>query len=266
MGANGLHVCNAGNRKPKPLAAFVVLALAAGQAFNPEVKWEGLLCYIIVPDGKDKGEKRYLGKALEKYRFALGCGCKGRHCFYETLNNFCDRKDRLCRYCTLATGLWDAAAKDSIPECERTFMSMLQSIGLDRSVACQANLPYWHGRIDFYHMPSKTAMQLDGSSHFTWTHHRTAYHQLRMDLKCCRAAWKKGGRLLRVHSDHGMMQLVVVEAIKVPYNRYVMVTREYESVTVTWAGITETYTDWLLSVLPGAKCCIHTPSNCVLFY
>lgn len=259
-------MCNAGNRKPYPLAAYVILALAAGQAFNPEVQQENLHHYIIVSDAKGKDRKQYLGKALEEWRFALGCGCVGGHLFYETLNNFCNRKDTLCRYCTLATGLWDAADKAHIPECEIKFMLMLQSMGLDTVVACQADLPYWHGRIDFYHLPSKTAMQLDGSSHFSRTHHRAPYQQLQMDLKCCRAAWMKGARLLRVHGDHGMIQLVVNEAIYLSYSRFVMVTRKYESVTVTWGGISRKYTDWLHSMLPGAKCCIHTPSNCVLFF
>lgn len=210
--------------------------------------------------------KQYLGRSLEGHRFALGCDCGQGHCFYETLNNFSSRKEHLCRFCSLATGMWEAAGKDAIPECEQAFMAALQQLGVDWAVACQADLPYWHGRIDFYHIPSRTAMQVDGSSHFKVAHHRTSQHQLQMDLRCCRAAWLKGARLFRVHGDHGNMNTAALTAIQLPYSRFVMVTAVYASITVTWSGTSRSYVDWLQCVLPGAKCCVLAPSNCILFY
>lgn len=245
---------------------FVITALTIGAIFNPIVYKEGKYHYILVPDPADGFRKQYLGKSLEHWRFALGCDCDKGHCFCETLHNFTKREDRLCKFCSSTNGMWEAAGKEPMPECEKVFMAVLQQLGLDIQVACQADLPYWHGRIDFYHMPSRTAMQVDGSSHFSRTHHRTPHLQLHMDLRCCRSAWMHGGRLLRIHGDHGMMQVAAIEAIQFPYDRFVMLTRQYEHVSVTWKGISKTYVDWLQSMLLGAKRCIHAPSNCILFY
>lgn len=258
-------MCIVGNRKPTPLEALVITALAIGWQFNPTIHEEGQYHYIMVSDGGSEPRKLYLGKALEGRRFALGCDCNKGHCFYETLHNFTKREQYMCRFCSLANGMWEAADREPMPECEQAFMAMLQQAGVDWAVACRADLPYWHGRIDFYHMPSKTAMQVDGSSHFERAHQRTPYEQLQQDLKCCRAAWMKGGRLLRVHGDHGYMNTAALSAVALPYSRFVMVTRAYESITVTWSGISRSYADWLECVLPGAKRCVHPPSNCILY-
>lgn len=243
----------------------MITALTIGWQVNPTLHKEGSHYYIIIPDGGKHPKKQYLGKALEGWRFAPGCDCGHGHCFYETLHNFTKRQERLCRFCSLPTGLWDAAGKDPIPECERAFMQELQAAGLDKEVACQADLPYWHGRVDFYHMPSRTAIQIDGKSHFIQAHHRTAQHQLQMDIKCCRAAWMGGGRLLRLPGDNGVKGTIAAAAIELSHSRFVMVSREYKHITVAWKGISKSYADWLLSALPGAKQCIHTPTNCIVF-
>lgn len=233
----------AGGRRPNPLEAVVVAALTIGMMFNPIIYVEGMHHFIMVPDEKNEYRKQYLGSSLEGHRFALGCECAQGHCFYETLNNFSDRGDKLCRFCSTANGMWEAANKEAIPECELQFMAMLQSARIDQQVACQANLGFWPGRIDFYHMPSKTAMQVDGNSHFTVAHHKHPHDQLINDLRCCRKAWLGRGRLLRVHGDHGNMKTTALAAIQLPYSRFVMVTRVYETIPITWIGITRSYVD-----------------------
>lgn len=241
-------------------------ALAAGRMFNPGITEEGAHCYIMVLARGNEVRKQYLGKSLQHYRFALGCGCEAGHCYYETLHNFTSRQDMLCKYCSTATGLWEAANKKLVSEAERSLMVTMQKLGIDRQVACEVDLPWWHGRLDFYHMPTGTAIQVDGSGHFKGTYHMLHRHQLQLDLKCCRAAWLAQGRLLRLHHDYGMSPAAVLAAIDMPCARFVMVTRQYEQVAVKWSGITKTYTDWLSSVLVGAQCYFHCATHCFVFY
>ena len=220
----------------------------------------------MVPASGNELKKQYLGKALEQHMFALGCDCDGGHCFYETLHNFTQRSDRLCKFCSPATGMWDAANKKKVSEAELSMQLAIKDLGLDTQVACEVNLPWWHGRLDYYHMPTHTAMQVDGSGHFKGTYHMLHGHQLQLDLKCCRAAWMAGGRLLRVHHESSMMARDVQAAIHMPYARFVMVSRQYASVPVTWADITKSFTHWLSSVLVGAKCCIDPTTNCMVYH
>lgn len=113
-------------------------------------------------------------------------------------------------------------------------------------------------------------MQVDGSGHFKDTHHMQEGHQLQLDLKCCRAAWMACGRLLRVHHESGLMCRVVMAAVCTPHTIFVMVSSQYTSVAVAWAGITKSYTDWLLSateysVLVGSKCYFHSATDCIIY-
>ena len=54
-------------------------------------------------------------------------------------------------------------------------------------------------------------------------------------------------------------------AVYMPHTRFVMVSRQYTSVAVTWGGITKSYTDWLLSVLVGSKRYFHTATGCIIY-
>jgi len=50
------------------------------------------------------------------------------------LHNFCKREEKLCRFCSSASGMWEAAAKDPIPECEKNIMAVMQELDIDRQV------------------------------------------------------------------------------------------------------------------------------------
>ena len=128
---------NAGNRKPKPLDATVVAALSRGQSFNPIIHEEGVHHYILVPAAGIGHRKQYLGKALEGHRFALGCDCDEGHCFYETLHNFTHRRDRLCKFCSSITGMWEAADKKKISEPENQLMARMKDIAVDTLKTCR---------------------------------------------------------------------------------------------------------------------------------
>ena len=256
----------AGNRKPQPLDAAVVEALRVGQVYNPVQYQEGVHYYILVPEADGGHRKQYLGKALEGHRFALGCDCEEEHCFYETLHNFTNRQDRLCKFCSSITGMWEAANKKKVSEAENKLMAMMRELAVDRQVACEVALPWWHGRIDFYHMPSKTAVQVDGSGHFEGTHHMMPSQQLQADLQCCRAAWMARGRLLRVHHRSARVMRALLDALSLPHARFVMVSMQYTTVSVTWKGMTKSYTDWLECVLVGSKCYFDKVTNCAIYY
>lgn len=232
----------------------VQIALIKGHPFNTGIYKEGEHFYILVPNTNNTYTRQYLGKSLCRYRFALGCDCQAGHCFYETLHNFTNRQDKLCRFCSSATGMWEAAGKEPIPECKKNIMLIMQELNIDSQVACQADLPWWHGRVDFYHLTTGTTIQVDGRSHFSETHHRVPPPQLQMDLKCCEAAWMAGSKLVRLHHEDATMQSAVIAALGLPYSRFVMVSKKYESITVSWGGISKSYTNWLERVLVGCKC------------
>jgi hypothetical protein len=166
----------------------------------------------------------------------------------------------------MVEGLPAAGGASSVPQCEKDFMAALQQQGIDTAVACQVNLRYWSGRIDFYHIPTRTAMQVDGSSHFAPAFYSDPCNQLMLDLRCCRAAWFTRNRLLRVHYTHAQYATAAVEAISLVYGSFVMVSAEYKDVQVTIGGITKSYVDWLKCMLWGSKWYLHSAANCMVFY
>lgn len=238
----------------------------ACQCYNVDVKAEGLHHYIDTTDAKGKPKKQYLGKSLETWRFALSCGCSQGHCYYETLNNFTARKHRDCRFCSIATESSGVRHAAGVPRSEKDLMLALLEQGLDKAVACQVGLPFWPGRIDLYHLPTKTAMQADGSSHFVQTYHAKPFEKLQLSLQCCIDAWNAQTRLLRVHYQHSQLAAVAVEATQLYHTRFIMVTKEYDSVPVTWDGVTKNYVEWLQCKLPGAKWYLHPAVACTVFH
>jgi hypothetical protein len=145
-------------------------------------------------------------------------------------------------------------------------MQALQSAKLDHTTACQVDLPFWRGRVDFYHIPSGTAMQADGNSHFRSMHHRAPHIQLLNDIECCRKAWKKGWRLLRVHHSYARCGEAMIIATQLPHVRFVMLAGCYEKVVVWYNGQHISYLDLLKSMLRKAKYFKMAIPGCVIFY
>jgi hypothetical protein len=177
------------------LGEFLRQAVCARPELNPQLFQEGSHIYIIIEEGKQV----YLSNSLERQHFALGCRCQQGHVRYATLHSINAEGDLFCQWCECGEDTWQGSGKDKVSEAELDAMQALQSAQLDHTTACQVLLPFWKGRVDFYHMPSKTAMQHDGSSHFKHMHHRAPHIQLLNDIRCCRRAWRCGHRLLRVH-------------------------------------------------------------------
>ena len=218
--------------------------------------------YYIEPQ---QGRKLWLSNTLEGHRFALKCRCHQQHIRYCTLKSVRQPDDLCCQFCEHDTDWWKAAQKGVVPQCEIDAMQAIVQAGVDSSTACQVNLPFWHGRIDFYHVPSKTVIQIDGSSHFYGMHHRTKNEQLMMDIKCCREAWLQGVRLLRVHYRHGDMAEVIKAAIELPDASFVMLTMQYEDVHLWCDGEQHMCVAWIASQLDRANSKVYTSAKCILF-
>lgn len=66
-------------------------------------------------------------------------------------------------------------------------------------VVCQWCPPWWDGRVDFYHYPTETIIQVDGPPHFEGLRKQQPCMLLLNDLECCCKVWEQQGRILRIH-------------------------------------------------------------------
>jgi hypothetical protein len=161
---------------------------------------------------------------------------------------------------------WEGSGKDPVSAAEKEAMQALQSARLDHTTACQVVLPFWPGRLDFYHITSETAMQADGSSHFVYMHHRAPQLQLLSDIECCRRAWSEGVRLLRVHHEYARSTEAMIVATQLPHARFVMLTGGYERVRVWYNGRHHSYIKLLKRSLGRVRYLQMGLPGCVIFY
>jgi len=211
------------------------------------------------------GQKVWLSSSMEGQKFALRCRCKQQHVRYCTLNCVRQPDDLSCQYCEHDSDWWRAANKGLVPECEKDAMRALMQATLDSATACQVNLPFWHGRVDFYHIPSRTVIQVDGSSHFYGMHQRTKSQQLMKDIECCKSAWLSGVRLLRVHHRQGDMAAAITAAVELPDASFVMLTMEYEHVHLWCGGEQHDCVAWIACTLNRARTTFQSPVKYILF-
>lgn len=251
----------AGNRRGK-LSDFLAQAITARRELNPQLYEDGKYIYIVTEGGK----QQYLSNSMEGERFAVACRCGNDHVRFITLHSITAECDLFCQWCECGLESWKGSNKDPVSEAEQEVMQALRRAGLDHTTACQVVLPKWTGRLDFYHIPSETAMQADGSSHFECMHHRAPQQQLLRDIKCCEWAWKERRRLLRVHHKYANSQEAMIVATQLPYARFVMLTGCYKSVTVWCHRRHVSYIDLLKRRLKGAKYLELGVPGCVVFY
>lgn len=214
------------------------------------------------------GKKRWLSNTMEGYRFALACTCEEGHVRYATLKSIKSVQDLCCWYCqpqTQATTRGKHKLHINVTKCERQAMDALQSARLDRGTAFQVLLPFWQGRVDFYHISSRTVIQVDGCSHFTGTFYNTTCQQLLMDVRCCCEAWKTGVRMLRVHHMCADYAAAMLTAVLQQYESFVMLTPEYAQVQVCCRGQDQSFVQWVQHRLPSAHMITDTSTGCFLF-
>ena len=241
---------------------FLKQAVTARPELNPELFEDGPYIYMLT----DEGNKKYLSNSMEGERFVLECRCGQYHVRFGTLHSISASYDLFCQWCECESESWEGTGKDPVSQAEKDAMQALQHAGLDHTTACQVVLPFWPGRLDFYHIPSQTAMQADGSSHFESMYHRAPHHQLLNDIECCKRAWRKGGRLLRVHHKYAQCEVAMIVATQLPYDSFVMLAGEYHRVVVWYDGDHINYIDLLRSKLRGAQCRQLGVPGCVVFF
>lgn len=212
-----------------------------------------------------EGQRVYLSDSMEGVRFALECRCGKPHVRFATLHSITAPHDLFCQWCECEQDSWKGRNKDMVSEDEKAAMQALQSAGLDHTTACQARLPFWSGRVDFYHITSKTVIQADGSSHFTRMHERTPQAQLLMDIECCARAWEEGVRILRVHHNYGKAEEAMIVANQLPYPKFVMLAGDYTGAVIWHEGKHVSYVDMLSVRLGSTKCNVLGLAGCLIF-
>lgn len=243
------------------VSSFLLQAIKARPELNPQLFEEGKYTFIVTADGK----KKYLSNTMERERFALQCRCNNWHVRYATLHSISDEADLYCQWDEYEEDSGVSSDRNPVSEDEKAAMEAVQSAGLDHTTACQVKLSFWHGLLDFYHIPSKTAMQADGSSHFKLLHHRAPSVQLLKDIECCSKAWSEGVRLLRVHHEYGACQDAMVLATQLPYTKFVMLAGCYKDVVIWYKGQHISYVELLAKQLDGARCERPAVAGCLIF-
>lgn len=247
----------------RQLAAKVIAGLQSAQHLNPDVLQRGQDFFKCMPDGKEVR----LCRSKEGVKVAVGCVC-GEHVRWCTLNSLRKDWDLLCQFCHYDEPQWRQAKKRKVAESEIAAMSALRHVHLDKQDAFEVCLPFWHGRVDFYDVVSQTVIQADGKSHRVVTHKKQPWRQVKLDVKCCMDAWKKGIRLLRLYHSPGVQHSTwgqaILAATALTYPRFVMLSDEYSTITVDVDGNC-TCIAWLAEQLQGAKYIFDDASKCHLF-
>lgn len=246
---------------------YVSQAVVEALRLNATVVLKEQVLYVQLPDGTEK----QLCSSMEGHKFALACTCGKGHVRYSTLNSVRSQNNLMCQFCQHGSAAWREARKRNVYPSEKTAMKALKLLGMDCEVACEVSLPFWHGRVDFYHIPSKTAWQADGGRRSA-KRHRAAHStvaqqpgkQLQLDLECCLSAWQEGVRLLRLHKKSANWGTAMKAAVQLSYGKFVMLTHEYGAVRVDSAN--GSYIDWCKRNLEGAQYTVHPETNCHLFY
>jgi very-short-patch-repair endonuclease len=253
-------LCIAGKKKGQ-LSLYLVQAYKAARWHNPhKLQQEGQRYYIELD-----GEKVWLSDSLERLRFALRCTCQQYHFRYCTLDAIEDEDSLICQFCEHGTEQWRRQNKAAVPQCEVEAMQAWRDLRLDYAVACQVQLGFWHGCVDFYHMPTKLVVQIDGSSHFKGTRRVLPWQQLSKDLDCCAEAWNDGVRMLRIHHQHGHMAVAMLAAVKMPSTSFVMLSHNYSAVSICMEGRTMSFVDWVAEKLGNRIYRYDSQSACYVF-
>jgi very-short-patch-repair endonuclease len=229
---------------------------------NPQLFKDGKYTYMMTAEN----EQLYLSNSMEGVQFAVQCRCGEPHVRFVTLHAIDAEYDLNCQYCECGESSWEGSNKDPVSEHEKEVMQALISAGLDHTTACQVRLSFWNGRVDFYHIPSKTVTQADGSSHFVRMHERTPQTQLLLDIDCCGRAWEEGVRILRVHHKYSNAKEAMIVATQLPYSKFVMLAGDYAGAVIWHQGQHISYVDMLRARLGNCHYMRMGIAGCVIFY
>jgi very-short-patch-repair endonuclease len=213
-----------------------------------------------------EGQQQYVSDSMEGVKFALECRCGEPHVRFCTLHSITAEYDLFCQWCECESDSWKGSGKDPVSKHEKEAMQALQSAGLDHTTACQVLLPFWDGRVDFYHITSKTVIQADGSSHFLYMHERTPQTQLLRDIESCGKAWEEGVRILRVHYKYSNAKEAIIVATQLRYPKFVMLAGNYASAVIWHDGQHISYVEMLRKRLGNISYSSMGVAGCIIFH
>jgi hypothetical protein len=146
-------------------------------------------------------------------------------------------------------------------------LEALRADGVAGELIWQWAPPFWDGRVDWYHYPSATIIQVDGSPHFEGIRRLHACQLLRHDLEFCTRAWESGGAglgVVRVH-EADLPSALLINAAILEQGKFICLSPAYKYVRWEEGGGNLSYVEWLHRKL-GASCtCCTRPDFSIWF-
>lgn len=174
-------------------------ALRGTEDYN-KITWRRGMPYHQLPSGQcgrpvaGSDKKQYLLRCV-------GCTPGVQHMRLISLAACKDPGVLSCQFCGFdgepsSNGAKGSKRKPTTPE--HTVGLALHGQGLLEQYAYQVRLPWWHGCMDYVHISTGTAIQIDGIGHFTGIREQSRQQVMVRDVDCCARALHNGGRLLRI--------------------------------------------------------------------
>ena len=211
---------------------YLKQAYQGAEDLNPVLMPDGQHYYVVVQEC-GKSVERWLSNTMEGHKFYWQCRCQRAHYRWCTANNMREAADLLCVYCHAGSAAWRKAHRFTWVACEHAFVRCVKVAGWESDVTWQVHLPGWVGCFDFVHLPSMTIFQVDGASHFTAKSAALVCSKLTSDIDCCKWAMQHKRRLVRIHHKCPNMLQIMKGAVELQHAAFVMLSIEYQTVTVS---------------------------------
>ena len=174
-----------------PWLDWKATALEGTQDLNP-----GLVLHGLQPVYKGKLLAAN-AEGVQLFFKAADCAHGTQHLHLRTPNGVRRREQLRCLLCP---GYVSTRVQY---ETERQVIELVRQARdghkLLQGVVCQWAPPWWTGRVDFYHYPTETIIQVDGPPLFEGHRKQQPCKLLLNDLDCCCNVWEQHGRILRIH-------------------------------------------------------------------
>lgn len=118
-----------------------------------------------------------------------------------------------------------------------------------QEVVCQWVPKWWSGRVDFYHYPSKTIIQVDGEPHFEGVRKLKPCTLLQNDMKCCSKVWQQQARMLRIHYADIDASAEYVQRCIAKQGPFIVLSPSFAMVGCSQGSISWSYTPQLGRIL-----------------
>lgn len=222
----------------------------------------------------------FVSRSMDKQQFAFRLPC-GRHVRVLTPHGACAVNALVCPWCEYKgmsghEGQVERQVGENrfVSAAERSFAAAEDALGLGEEFAFQVAVPWWKGLLDFVHLSSGLAWNVDGSIHFEIRFHNVPASDVREDdIKCNAAAWNAGWPLVRVHHEdtRGVRPLRIVRAIldyraRFPQGPLLVLSPAYRAAACGDSRSSRNllYIHLLLKALPGSQM-TDGPAGCIIF-